>query len=111
MRLIDSRSGAVVIEGTEARGFAARVRGLLGRDPLEEGRGLWLAAKQVHTVGMRFAIDAVYLDAAGSVLRVKTLAPGRLGPLVPKARWVLEIGAGEASRLGIAPGDRFRIEQ
>jgi uncharacterized membrane protein (UPF0127 family) len=38
---------------------------------------------------------------------VETLPPGKIGPFVPRARWVLETNAGEAARLGIAPGQRL----
>ena len=35
----------------------------LGRDGLPAGEGLWIVpCESVHTVGMRFPIDLVYLD-------------------------------------------------
>lgn len=79
--------------------FIRRLVGLWGRRGLDPGEGLLLGpTRGVHTLGMRFAVDAVYLDAQGRVLSVLTLPPGRLGPLVPSCRWVLELAAGGAGK-------------
>lgn len=104
MRFVDRMGGVRELEVVEPRGLFGRMRGLLGQTGLEPGRGMLIKAKQVHTIGMRFPIDSIYLSRAGSVLRVETLSPGKVGPFVPRARWVLEVKAGEAARLGIAPG-------
>jgi uncharacterized membrane protein (UPF0127 family) len=55
------------------------MRGLLGRRSLSAGEGLLLRpAAAIHTAFMRFAIDAVFLDREGVVLRVAhDLAPWR----------------------------------
>lgn len=104
MQLIDPDSGRVLVEATEARGIVARMRGLLGRTSLPSGHGLILKGKQVHTKGMKFAIDAVYLSQDGSILQVARLDPGRVGPRDRRAKWVLEIAADDAARLGIRKG-------
>lgn len=111
MRLNAEGDASASVEVEEPRGLVGRARGLLGRGGLDPGRGMLLRARQVHTIGMRFAIDAVYLSKEGEVLRVVSLPPGRLGPLVLKARWVLEVAAGEAGRLGLAPGTRLETKQ
>jgi uncharacterized membrane protein (UPF0127 family) len=86
----------------------ARLRGLLGRDALAEGEGILLRpAGSVHTALMRFPIDVVFLDRDLTVLDVvPSLAPwrasGRRG-----AKAVVELGAGEAARRGVAAGDRL----
>jgi len=86
----------------------ARMRGLLGRRALPTGEGILLRpAGSVHTAFMRFAIDAVFLDRDGTVVKIahhlrpwKT-AGGR------KAKAVLELPAGEAERRGLAVGERL----
>ncbi|MEO7804355.1 MAG: DUF192 domain-containing protein [Actinomycetota bacterium] len=88
----------------EAPDAVARMRGLIGQTSIPAGEGLLLKGKQVHTFGMRFSIDAIYLGRAGSVLKVVTLAPRRVGPFMWSAKKVLEMGEGEASRAGILPG-------
>jgi uncharacterized membrane protein (UPF0127 family) len=87
----------------------SRMVGLLGRSSLEADEGLWLEpCNAVHALGMRMAIDAVYLDREGRVLRVVApLRPWRLGPLVPRARAVLELAEGAAAAAGVRPGDRL----
>ena len=83
-----------------------RMRGLLGRSHLPAGEGVWLApAGSIHTHFMRFAIDAVFLDAELRVLDVRSgLRPWRMARR-RGAKSVLELRAGEAERRGIAVGD------
>jgi hypothetical protein len=97
-----------LIEVAEARGVFGRMLGLLGRDGLAPGRGLLLRGRQVHTIGMAFPIDAIYLSKEGQVLAVRTLSPGVVGPFLLGARYVLELAAGEAERIGIGPGMRLK---
>jgi uncharacterized membrane protein (UPF0127 family) len=109
MELIDpDRPGAPPVRLIEARGMLAGLQGLLGQAGLPPATGLLLKTREVHTIGMRFAIDTVYLARDGRVLRVATMPPGRIGPVVLKARWILELAAGEAHRLGIVPGSSLR---
>lgn len=108
VKLSDS-SGTVLMDLMLARGFRARMKGLLGTNSLPENLGLLLDGRQVHTIGMRYPIDVVYLASDGTVLRVREMAPWRVGPLVPKARWIVELSSGGAKRLGIREGDTLRI--
>lgn len=110
MRLIDPVSGKVVVVADEARGPLRRMRGLIGRAAPNPGAGTILRGKQVHTLGMKYAIDAIYMTRDGSVLRVQRLSPWRIGPFEPRARWVLELAAQEADRLGISSGTVLAIE-
>jgi len=83
----------------------ARLRGLLGRRGLPAGEGLLLRpAASIHTAFMRFAIDAVFLDRGDRVLKVSpAMEPWRVSSC-RKARAVLELPAGEATRRGLRPG-------
>lgn len=87
-----------------------RLRGLLGRDELSPGEALLLhPSSSIHMFFMRFAIDAVFLDADGTVLRVAAgLRPWRTASR-RGARAVLELAAGEAARRGVRPGDRISL--
>jgi uncharacterized membrane protein (UPF0127 family) len=74
-----------------------RMAGLLGRRALPAGQGLLIVpCGAVHTVGMRFPLDLVFLDAAGRVLRsVPGVPPGRFGVWGGgRARQTLEVQAG-----------------
>lgn len=87
----------------------SRARGLLGRSGLEPGQALWLApCRQVHTFFMRFAIDVIFLDQTGKVLRLcRRMAPWRISPWVAGAGSALELAEGGAD--GLALGDRLEF--
>ncbi len=102
LQLVDGAVVPLEVAGTRR----VRRRGLLGRDGLD-GALLLPRARQVHTLGMRFAIDAIHLDREGVVLRVVRLDPGRLGPFVRQARAVIEVQAGATDRWGIRSGQRL----
>lgn len=108
MRLIHRETGKV-IDAAVPEGPLGRARGLLGSPPPAPGQGVLLRGKQVHTLGLRYPIDAVYLSKAGEVLEVRTLGPFRLGPLVWRAKWVLELAGGEAE--AFVSGGTFLIEE
>jgi len=48
----------------------------------------------------------VHCDAAGTVVRIDRMPPGRLGRPCPRGRWVVEAPAGSAGRepVGAPPG-------
>jgi uncharacterized membrane protein (UPF0127 family) len=85
-----------------------RTRGLLGRDELAPGHGLVIAPSQgVHTFGMRFPIDIVFVRRDGRVVRCRTAVPPRRLALWLTAFAVVEMAAGEAERAGLRVGDRL----
>jgi uncharacterized protein len=83
----------------------SRMKGLLGRRSLDDGEGLLLRpAGSIHTAFMRFAIDAVFLDASMEVLRVEpNLRPWRIAAQ-RGAKAVVELPAGTAESRGLAVG-------
>ena len=87
-------------------------KGLLGRDGLHAGEGLLLSdpTGSIHMFFMRFAIDAVFLTKDLEVVKVVGhLKPWRVAR-ARRAKRILELGAGEAARLGIAVGDRLVLD-
>jgi len=93
-----------------AAGFAQRARGLLWHAPLRENDALLIpGCHAVHTCGMRFAIDVVFLDATGRVLAVAAgLVPWRCAAR-RRASAVLELAAGSAARFGLVPGAHLGV--
>ncbi|MHB8509977.1 MAG: DUF192 domain-containing protein [Candidatus Dormibacteria bacterium] len=87
-----------------ARNPWSRFMGLMGRPRLETGRGLWLEpCGSIHMFFMRFAIDAVFVDRQGRVLRVlENLKPWRISPIVKHARAVIELPAGTVTGIDLA---------
>ena len=93
------------IEVAVADTMLARMRGLLARPPLRTGEGMLIRpCNMVHTVGMGYPIDVVFLRRDGTVLKVAHDVP----PLRMRGHWrahcVLELQAGEARRCAIVPG-------
>jgi uncharacterized protein len=90
--------------------FRSRLRGLLGRKGLAPGEGLLIRpAGSIHTFFMRFAIDVVFLDRSGVVVKlVSDLRPWRLA-FARHGRDALELRAGEAKRRGLGRGDRLEL--
>lgn len=83
-----------------------RLRGLLGRSGLGTGEGmLFPRTTSVHTMFMRFPIDVVFLDAELRVLAVREAVPAWRAVKERGAKATLELGAGEAARAGISPGE------
>ena len=82
------------------------MRGLLGRAGLDADRALWLEpCNAVHTFGMRFAIDVVWIDRRGRVLSIHRNV-GRARMLVNwRARVALEMSAHAARALHLEVGD------
>src|SRR5262249_14989284 len=89
----------------------ARRRGLLKRDKLNPGQGLWIFPTQaIHTFGMRFPIDVVFIDRQLRVKRIyHRLAPFRLTSLVWSAQSVLELPSGSLAGTNTSVGDELQI--
>jgi uncharacterized membrane protein (UPF0127 family) len=110
-----AESGAVLVGDVAVSKALGKgnARGLLGRSGLPEGEGVLLhdPSGTIHMFFMKFAIDAVFLTNDLRVVKVAAnLKPWRLAR-AGGARRILEIGAGEAARLGIQPGQQLRLEE
>jgi uncharacterized protein len=82
----------------DARGMAARRRGLGGLDAFPDDRALRLRCRAVHTFTMRFALDLIWLDHDWRVVRVDRHVPPRRHRACLRARAVIETRAGCADR-------------
>ena len=81
----------------------ARARGLAGLDELAAGHALVLKpCRCVHTVGMRFALDLLWLDGGGELVRLDAAVRARRVRGCLRARAVIECGAGEGERFAAA---------
>jgi uncharacterized membrane protein (UPF0127 family) len=94
-----------------ARSMRDRTVGLLGRDSLAADEGLWIErSPSIHMFFMRFAIDAVFLDADRRVTKVvPDLKPWRVVWWAPGARDCLELPVGAVARSDTRRGDQLRI--
>lgn len=88
--------------------WSRRAVGLLLQRELPESEGLWLRpCASVHTIGMAYPIDVVFLSREGLVQKLVTaLKPWRFSASA-SADSVLELRAGVACRLGVRVGGQF----
>jgi hypothetical protein len=91
---------------------AKRRKGLLGRDGLATGEGLWIApCESVHTFFMRFAIDLVYLDREKRIKKARgAVGPWRLSACF-SAHSILELPAGTIAKTQTERGDQLEIAE
>jgi hypothetical protein len=91
----------------------SRLRGLLGASDIDfcQGRGLWITpCRGVHTLAMRFPIDVVYLDRAGTVVHLEqNLPPWRFAPVRMQATSVIELPCQTVASTETAVGDKIEI--
>jgi uncharacterized protein len=106
-----SRHTILVEDGAVANTAWTRLRGLLGHKPLQVGEGLLLRGeKAIHTIGMGFAIDVLFLDRNGYVKHaIPTMPPFRASPFVSAAADVLELPAGTIVSTQTELGDQIEL--
>jgi hypothetical protein len=110
-QVMNSTRGTVLATRLEVAGTGgSRRKGLLGRDGLLPGEGLWIKpCESVHTFFMRFAIDLVYLDRELRVKKVRSnVGPWRMSACL-SARSVLELPVGVVSASRTERGDTVEI--
>ncbi len=86
-----------------------RTCGLLGKPALCDDQGLWIApCKSVHTFGMRYSLDIVYLDRRQQIQKIRShMRPARVSWHL-LAQSVIELRGGTAAALGLEAGDELR---
>lgn len=107
-RAVNKSRETVLADRVEWAGSSAsRRRGLLGRDGLPPGSGLYITpCEWIHTFGMRFLIDVVFLSRSGEVLKTYNgLKPNRISRIVWRADGVLELPQGALKLSKTEPGD------
>jgi len=109
--LLNGRTGRVVASAVElADTSATRRRGLLGRDSLDPSAALIIVpCVSIHTFFMRFAIDVVFVNREGTVVKtVSDVKPWRIA-ISPRAYAVVELNAGGVRRSELQVGDRLTL--
>jgi hypothetical protein len=88
-----------------------RKTGLLKHDRLESGEGLWIKpCEGVHTVGMKFPIDVLFLDKRQRVVKIRAAMPRWRMTVCLWAHSVLELPSGTAAATKTAAGDQLQLE-
>jgi uncharacterized membrane protein (UPF0127 family) len=97
----------------EARTFATRFIGLMGKSDLPFGAGLHIVpCNGIHTFFMRIAIDALFLDRELKVVKLfPSLPPWRATNVYFTAHSVLELPSGTVAASGTAEGDQLELTE
>lgn len=108
-----TRETFVATSATVADTYMSRLVGLLGRTRrwAKPGQGLWIVPSYgVHTVGMLFSIDLVFLDRTSHVVHIEEhVRPFRISKVVLKADSVLELPPHTVFRTRTHVGDTLEI--
>ncbi len=113
VRVRNRDRGTVLAEAAGVADTSAKRRtGLLKHTQLNPGEGLWIApCEAVHSFGMKFAIDVVYLDRKKRVRKLrKQMVPRRLSACLT-AHSVLELPVGVIEASQTRPGDQLEFEK
>jgi uncharacterized membrane protein (UPF0127 family) len=88
-----TRESFLSLNVSVADGHLSRLRGLLGKFRLKSDEGIWIIPSQgIHTIGVFFAIDLIYLDANNRVIHlIESFGTFRIGPIRPHCASVLEL--------------------
>jgi uncharacterized membrane protein (UPF0127 family) len=89
----------------------ARLRGLIGKIRLRSDEAMWIVPSHgIHTIGLLFPIDVIYLDAQLRVVQaVEHLGPLRIAPIRRQCASVLELPARSIYDSGTQVGDQLLI--
>lgn len=95
----------------KADNFITRLVGLLKRSHLGPEEALWLMpSKGIHTIGMKFPIDVVFLTKKNQVVGlISGLAPYRISAIHLGGYSVLELPNGTIRKSRTELGDQFEI--
>jgi len=108
-----TRETFVATEATVADSYLRRLVGLLGKTKrwTRPGTGLWIVPSSgVHTIGMLFPIDLIFLSKDKEVIHVEEyVRPFRISKVSLKANSVLELPPHTIYRSGTQVGDRLEI--
>jgi uncharacterized membrane protein (UPF0127 family) len=99
------------LDVTAADTIFSRLRGLIGRLKLRSDEGIWVVpSRGVHTLGLLFPLDLIYLDEHHRVIHLVEYFPSfRIAPLKTQAESVLELPTHTIYSSQTQPGDQLVI--
>ena len=114
-KVINTRNTKTIVETLEvAATIGSRMKGLLGRNHLPSGSGLWIkrSGNSIHTFFMKFPIDLAFVDKYQTVRHIASnVKPWRMiiAPLLVSTD-CLELPAGTLERTDTKKGDRLDVK-
>lgn len=110
-----TRETFIATEAVVADGYFSRLVGLLGKTKrwAHFGAGLWIVpSRGVHTIGMLFPIDLMFLNKNKEVVHIEEhVRPFRVSKISLKALSVLELPPHTIFRTGTQVGDQLEISR
>ena len=110
-----TRETFLATEATIANSYFTRLIGLIGKTKrwAQLGKGLWIVpSRGVHTIGMMFPIDLIYLSKEKEVVHVEEyVRPFRISKVSLKAVSVLELPPHTIYRSRTQVGDQMEIKR
>jgi uncharacterized protein len=103
LRMRNATRDREIAESVEVADTAAkRSKGLLGRSGLPRGHAIWIApCEAVHTFGMQFAIDLIYLDRQHRIRKIQSnVRPWRISACL-RAHSVVELPGGSIRDISV----------
>ena len=89
--------------------FLERMRGLLFSPPLQSGEALLIEpCRSVHTIGMAYAIDLVFLDADWKVVKIVSNLKSWRSTNCRQAIMVLELMGKSLKHLNLSEGQQLK---
>ncbi|MGI6119136.1 MAG: DUF192 domain-containing protein [Desulfosporosinus sp.] len=114
MKIARIRKNGIIIadQVSIADSFFKRLIGLLKHQSLATSAGILLSpCKQVHTIGMNFSIDVIFLSVDDQIVHIEySMPPGKISKYVRSAARVLEVQAGLVLIQELKLGDQVHIE-
>ncbi len=105
---IDTRSTSLRLQ--RARGFFGRLMGLIGRTRMGPDEAFLIeGCSAIHTVGMRMAIDVIFVSRHGLILKVFQRVCPRRFVMCAGASYALELAEGVACELRLSAGMRANL--
>ncbi len=114
MKIILKKNNKIICENAKwARDFFARLCGLLGKAGFDVNDGLLISpCSQIHSLGMKFRFDVLYIDNTLRVVKVfENVAQNRILPYDSASKKVLELPLGKISACQITIGDFILLEE
>lgn len=107
----DDNYTLIADNGRVADTFWNRFRGLLGRDKYCCGEALVIRpCTSVHTVGMKFAIDVLFVSAQNEIIHIiEDLPAYRFSPRIKNSSYVVELPAGRVALCELKAGHTLII--
>jgi uncharacterized protein len=106
-----TRESFLSLDVTAADTIFSRLKGLIGRLKLRSDEGIWVVpSRGVHTLGLLFPLDLIYLDENYRVIHLVEYFPSfRIAPLKTQAESVLELPTHTIYSSQTQPGDQLVI--